>query len=151
LVEHRSPKPVVVGSSPPWPAKEKEIYMDKFTRNAFLITMLAVAAIVGLTAKVAIDRVVSVMDIYVRSTAIQVVLNILPVFVGAAAAYITYRIEKIRNYLLEVIAETKKVVWPNKKETWGATIVVIVAIIISGIVLGVFDWLSGLFLGIFFQ
>jgi preprotein translocase subunit SecE len=97
------------------------------------------------------DRVITYMDIYVRSTGAQVLINITPVFVGGLAAYITYRIEKIRNYILEVIAEIKKVVWPNKKETWGATVVVIIAVIISGIVLGVFDWLSATLLGVFFR
>jgi preprotein translocase subunit SecE len=125
--------------------------MDKFTRNVFSITLLAVAILVGFTAKVAMDRVMTYMDIYVRSTSAQVLINIAPVLFGGLAAYIVFRIQKIKNYLLEVIAEIKKVVWPNKKETWGATIVVIVAVIISGIVLGVFDWLSGLLLGVFFR
>lgn len=113
--------------------------------------MLAIAIIFGYTTKVAIDRVMTYMDIYVRSTSAQVLINITPVFVGGLAAYITYRIDKIRNYLLEVIAEIKKVVWPNKKETWGATVVVIIAVIISGIVLGIFDLLSAKLLGVFFS
>jgi preprotein translocase subunit SecE len=151
LVEHRSPKPVVVGSSPPWPAKERKLYMDKFTRNAFSLTLFAIAVVFGYTTKVAMDRVMSYMDIYVRSTALQVAISIFPILVGAASAYITYRIEKVKNYILEVIAEVKKVVWPNKKETWGATVVVIIAVIISGIVLGIFDWMAGLLLSVFFR
>jgi preprotein translocase subunit SecE len=123
--------------------------MDKFTRNAFLATLLTIAVVVGYTAKVAVDRVMTYMDIYVRNISLQVVINLLPILVAGAAAYITYRTEKIKNYLLEVIAEVKKVVWPNKKETWGATVVVIIAVIISGIVLGLFDWLSGLLLSLF--
>ena len=125
--------------------------MDKFTRNAFTITLLAIAVLFAYTTKVAVDRVITYMDIYVRGTALHVLINILPVLVGAVAAYLTYRIQKIKNYLLEVIAEVKKVVWPNKKETWGATVVVIIAVIISGIVLGLFDWMAGLLLGIFLR
>lgn len=112
---------------------------------------MAIAVVLGYTTKVAIDRVMTYMDIYVRSTGLQVVISILPILVGVAAAYITYRIEKVRTYLLEVIAEVKKVVWPNKKETWGATVVVIIAVVISGIVLGIFDWLSGLLLSLFLR
>ena len=123
--------------------------MDKFTRNAFLATLLAIAVVVGYTTKVAVERVMAYMDIYVRNISLQVVINLLPILVAGAAAYITYRTEKIKNYLLEVIAEVKKVVWPNKKETWGATVVVIIAVIISGIVLGLFDWLSTLIMGLF--
>ena len=112
---------------------------------------MAIAVVVGYTTKVAMDRVMTYMDVYVRSTILQVVINLIPILAGVASAYITYRIEKVRNYLLEVIAEVKKVVWPNKKETWGATVVVIIAVIISGIVLGIFDWLAGLLLGMFFR
>ena len=112
---------------------------------------MAIAVVFGYTTKVAVDRVLTYMDVYVRSTSLQVVINLFPVLVGVASAYITYRIEKVRNYLLEVIAEVKKVVWPNKKETWGATVVVIIAVIISGIVLGLFDWLSGLLLSLFLR
>ena len=125
--------------------------MDKFTRNIFLLTLLAIAVVFGYTAKVAMDRVITYMDIYVRSVGLNVLINITPVFVGGLAAYLTYRIEKVRTYILEVIAEIKKVVWPSKKETWGATIVVIVAVIISGIVLGVFDWLSAMLMGVFLK
>ncbi len=125
--------------------------MDKFTRNIFLITLLGIAVIFGYATKVAVDRIMSYMDIYVRSSSVHVLINILPAVVGAFAAYLTYRISKIKNYLLEVIAEIKKVVWPNKKETWGATLVVIVAVIVSGIVLGIFDWLSALLMGLFLR
>lgn len=123
--------------------------MDKFTRNALSLTLLAVAVIFGYTTKVVIERVIAYTDIYVRSAALNVTISVLPFLVGALFAYLIYRINRVRTYLLDVISEIKKVVWPNKKETWSATGVVIVAVIISGLVLALFDWLSGLFLGLF--
>jgi preprotein translocase subunit SecE len=61
---------------------------------------------------------------------------------GGISLLIFHRYKIVYDYLFEVINEIKKVTWPNKKETWSATFVVIVAVLIAGLVLGVFDWIS---------
>jgi preprotein translocase subunit SecE len=147
LVEHRSPKPVVVGSNPPWPAKGRND-MDKNTRNIFGLALLGVAAVVWYTFKVTTDYFVGYFDLAIKYPWIHIVQNIAPVLFGGLAAYLLYRIQKTREYIFEVITEVKKVVWPNRKETWGATVVVIIAVLVSGAVLGVFDWLAGLFMNL---
>jgi len=109
-----------------------------------MITVLAVGVLIWYASKVAVSNVLSYFDIYLRSTWSQMLVNLVPIIFGGIGAYLPYRIEKIRLYLLEVITEVKKVVWPSKKETQAATIVVIIAVIISAIVLGIFDWLSSM-------
>ena len=110
--------------------------------------MLCVGVIVWYTFKVSVDYAVSYFDLAIRLPWVNAVQNILPVVLGGLASYLLYRMQKVREYILEVISETKKVVWPNRKETWGATVVVIIAVLISGAVLGVFDWLAGLFMNL---
>jgi preprotein translocase subunit SecE len=44
------------------------------------------------------------------------------------------------NFLGEVWAELKKVHWPTRKETYAATLVVLVVIFIVGVFLGVVDF-----------
>ena len=46
---------------------------------------------------------------------------------------------KLIQFLKEVRLELKKVSWPSRKELVGSTTLVIVASIISGLCLGVFD------------
>ena len=46
-----------------------------------------------------------------------------------------------RQYFREVVYELRKVVWPSRKETIGSTAVVLVIVIISGIFLGVVDFI----------
>ncbi|MFH1223196.1 MAG: preprotein translocase subunit SecE [Pseudomonadota bacterium] len=121
--------------------------MDKFTRNAFMLTVVAVGVIVWYMTKVAVEHTLGYFDIYLRSSLAEVIKNLLPVIFGGIAAYIPYRVERIKLYLLEVITEVKKVTWPPKKETWGATVVVIIAVIISAVVLWVFDLLSNFGMG----
>ncbi|MEI6093169.1 MAG: preprotein translocase subunit SecE [bacterium] len=120
--------------------------MDKNTRNIFGITLLCAGAIVWYTFNIATSYAVGYFDLAVRYPWVHIVQSIFPVLLGAITSYTLYRVQKIREYLFEVISEVKKVVWPNRKETWGATVVVIIAVLISGAVLGVFDWLAGLFM-----
>ncbi|HDS08853.1 MAG TPA: preprotein translocase subunit SecE, partial [Firmicutes bacterium] len=45
----------------------------------------------------------------------------------------------IPGYFKIIIAESKRVSWPGKKEVWGSTIVVIILIIIFAVIIGLFD------------
>ncbi len=48
---------------------------------------------------------------------------------------------KIKSYIQESIAEMKKVTWPNKKETYNYTLLVILISIGTAIFLGALDYL----------
>jgi preprotein translocase subunit SecE len=48
--------------------------------------------------------------------------------------------EKIKQFLGEVVTELKLVTWPNRKETLGATGVVLFLVIIIAIYLGLVDY-----------
>ncbi len=54
-----------------------------------------------------------------------------------------YSPSAIREFILEVQAEFKKIVWPNRKVTAGLTSFVIVLVIILSIYLGSVDLLLG--------
>jgi preprotein translocase subunit SecE len=48
---------------------------------------------------------------------------------------------RMRNFLREVKIEMSKVTWPPRRELLTATAVVIIAIVIAGIYIGVFDFI----------
>jgi len=48
-------------------------------------------------------------------------------------------INKIKNYFIGVVAETKQVTWPTRKQVINHTILVIVAIGLMMVVFGVID------------
>ncbi|NLW09058.1 MAG: preprotein translocase subunit SecE [Firmicutes bacterium] len=59
--------------------------------------------------------------------------------------------KSIGRFFRSVIAELKKVSWPNRRETTVYTIVVIVTVAVVALLLGVFDMLLGLiFKGLFY-
>ncbi len=67
--------------------------------------------------------------------------------IGLAVAIIafalTFRSPDVRPLADQVASELSKVVWPTRAETWSATLVVIVTVVITAVYLGVFDavWL----------
>ena len=56
-------------------------------------------------------------------------------------------VEKIKRFFNEVVAEVKKVTWPNKKELLGATIVVIIAVLLTTVFIGLADFVISKVLG----
>jgi preprotein translocase SecE subunit len=74
----------------------------------------------------------------------ELVINGLALLVAGSAALVAYRSERVFAAAVEVTRELEKVTWPTRKETYAATIVVIVMVAISAIVLQVFDSLWSL-------
>ena len=65
--------------------------------------------------------------------------NGLPVVIALATFLFLQFNPKTVDYIDGVVVEMKKVVWPNKKETWLMTVVVVITLILSGIVVGLYD------------
>ena len=72
--------------------------------------------------------------------------------ISAACAAVCLKHETIYPLLVEVVDELAKVVWPTRKETEHATVIVVVTVLICSAFLGVFDavwlWVTDWLLGI---
>jgi preprotein translocase SecE subunit len=62
-----------------------------------------------------------------------------PVLVGAVVFGVLQFNRKSQDFSDGVVAELKKVVWPSQKDTGLMTVVVVITLIISGIVVGIYD------------
>jgi preprotein translocase SecE subunit len=60
--------------------------------------------------------------------------------VGIIVFVILLKHEKANQFMNEVMVELSRVTWPTQKETTGATGVVIVMVLISGMLLGLLDY-----------
>ena len=58
---------------------------------------------------------------------------------GVLAGVIAYRNERVFATAADVTRELEKVTWPSKKETYYATIIVIVTVLIATLILSCFD------------
>ena len=65
--------------------------------------------------------------------------NGIPVVIALAVFLFLQFNAKTVDFIDGVIVEMKKVVWPSKKDTWLMTIVVVITLILSGIVVGLYD------------
>jgi preprotein translocase subunit SecE len=50
------------------------------------------------------------------------------------------RIRRLKQFLIEVVAELKKTTWPSRREVYGTTLVVIVTVVICAVYLWIVDF-----------
>ena len=72
--------------------------------------------------------------------------------VAVITAVVCFRHPVVKTLADEVALELSKVTWPTRQETWAATVVVVVFVVLSSLYLGVFDmvwsWASNALLSI---
>ena len=61
------------------------------------------------------------------------------------------RLRRMKQFLLEVVAELKKTTWPGKREVYGTTVVVIVTVVICAAYLWVVDMVLNRAMNLVFQ
>lgn len=67
----------------------------------------------------------------------------LPVLVGLLV-FLSLQFKKsVVEWADEVVTELRKIVWPSRKDTTNMTVVVCIMVVLSGAVLGLFDFASG--------
>lgn len=66
-----------------------------------------------------------------------------PILSGISMFLVFQFKDSFKNLADEVVTEVRKVVWPNKKELYSMTVLVCIILLVSGLVLGVFDVLAG--------
>jgi len=69
----------------------------------------------------------------------DLVVNAFAILVAGAAAVVAYKNERVYAAVVDVTRELEKVTWPTRKETYAATIVVIVTVLVSALILSGFD------------
>jgi len=50
------------------------------------------------------------------------------------------RFRRLKQFLVEVVSELKKTTWPSRREVYGTTVVVIVAVLVCAVYLWVVDF-----------
>lgn len=66
-----------------------------------------------------------------------------PIVVGILTFTVFQLHQPYQKLADEVVTEVRKVVWASKKELYSMTVLVCVILVISGVVLGVFDLVAG--------
>ncbi len=87
-------------------------------------------------------RLVAAYDLETRVREIDFVVQVGAIGLGAVTGLVfRYLVPQANQFLNEVVEELSRVTWPTQKETSSATVVVIIMVLLSGLILGAFDYL----------
>jgi preprotein translocase SecE subunit len=114
--------------------------MDNQYQKWVNICYLAAAALLGYVFFAFGLRIAGAYDLETRVRNIELMIRLGSIVIGALCFFLLYRHEKANQFMNEVVVELSRVTWPTQKETTSATIVVVVMVVISGMLLGFFDY-----------
>ena len=139
MVEHRSPKPEVGGSSPSWPARIRIMVANKLeietNKNDLIKWILASIIFIG-----------SLFAFYYLDQ-YPIIYRVLGLIGAAildfAILFNTEKVKRLRVFTYDARVELKKVVWSTKAEVIQTTVIVFVVVIIMSVLLWLLDKLLG--------
>ena len=117
--------------------------MDNTNSKFITMCFLSFSALVGFTISTLLRVFSGAFGIIAKAMEMDFVRHGTPVIVAIGLFAALQFNKNILTWAEEVIVEVKKVVWPPVKDTRGMTIVVVIMVIISSIIVSVFDMASG--------
>ena len=105
------------------------------------LSYLAVAALILYVTFAAGQYAISAYDLEARIHNVDLILRGVSILLAAVTFFVLYRHEQANQFMNEVATELARVTWPTSKETTNGTIIVIVMVIVSGMILGLFDYI----------
>jgi preprotein translocase subunit SecE len=117
--------------------------MENENKKIITLSFLVLGTLVAFTLGLLLDAFSATFGFVARAVSNDVFRHGLPVVSGILTFSLLQFNSKVLAYSDEVITEVKKVVWPSRKDTTAMTIVVVVMLLISGVILGLFDFVSG--------
>lgn len=117
--------------------------MDNANSKILTLSFLSFAALVGFTISTLLKVFSGAFGIVAKAMEYDLVRHGVPVAIALGLFMYLQFNKNILSWAEEVIAEIKKVVWPPVKDTKGMTIVVVIMVIISSVIVSVFDMFSG--------
>jgi len=116
--------------------------MEKTINKIMMVSFVCGAFMVGYTVQVFNTLLSSSWGAYAGIMDTKLTNNMLPVAFGVAFFIYVNFSKSVKTWANEVIIEISKVVWPSKKDTTAMTVFVCFFMIVSGIILGLFDFFS---------
>ncbi|MBL7715518.1 MAG: preprotein translocase subunit SecE [Bdellovibrionales bacterium] len=104
---------------------------------------LAYAAVCALFAYVILaggTRLAAAYDLETKVRNIDLIIRVGSIGLAAVLFFALFKNRQANGFMNEVVDELAKVTWPTQKETTSATVIVIIMVLISGVVLGLLDY-----------
>lgn len=118
--------------------------METNNNKTITVSFMIAGILIGILASVIIDTLGAVTTGgFNRFVTQEWVRHGVPVALGLLTFILLQTNSKIHSWADEVTTELKRVVWPSRKDTTAMTIVVCVMVLVSGLVFGLLDVVSG--------
>lgn len=116
--------------------------MDDSNKKILTISFIFVAAVTGFVISVILTSLAATFGVVARLMDSVALRHGIPWAVSFAVFASLQFNPKIMTWGDLVVSEVKKVVWPAKNDTMAMTIVVCFVLLLSGVILGSFDFFS---------
>jgi preprotein translocase subunit SecE len=117
--------------------------MDNTNSKIVTLSFLSFSALIGFTIATLLRVFSGAFGIVAKAMELDIIKHGLPIAVALGLFLYLQLNKNILVWADEVIAEIKKIVWPPAKDTRGMTIVVVIMVLISSVIVSVFDMFSG--------
>lgn len=116
--------------------------MHEDNKKIITVSFVIVALLTGFVVDIFFEALSATWGFLARFYAQDIVSHGIPVAIGLITFLILQFNKRIMGWAEEVVVEIKKVVWPSRQQTVASTIAVCFVLVLSGILLGIFDYLS---------
>jgi len=117
--------------------------MDQTNKKIITVSFLATAALVGYILSVLLQLLEASVSFFARLAENDLFTHGLPIAASILVFLFLQFNSKTHKWAEEVVVEIRKMVWRTQKDTIAVTIAVCIMVIISGLVLGLLDFVSG--------
>lgn len=117
--------------------------MDKNNTKVMTISFVVAGALFAFVVNLLIITFAGAFSVVARLADSDFVRHIFPVLLGFILFLSLQFNKKVLIWADEVISEIRKVVWPSQKDTTAMSIVVVIMVLISGGIISLFDFVSG--------
>lgn len=113
--------------------------MNDDNKKFVTVSFVLASALLALTCNLLMELLAANFAFLARVESNAELANGIPVAIGIITFVILQFNKKTVEFMDGVIAELRKVVWPSRKDTGLMTVVVSITLIISGIIVGLYD------------
>ena len=117
--------------------------MEQNNQKIMTVAFVVTAFVIGIIVDVLFVALATSFGAVASFRSTDLVRHGVPIAFGVATFLALQLNPKVRSWADEVLVELFKVVWPTQKDVTAMTTVVCIMLIIAGVVLGTFDFVSG--------
>jgi preprotein translocase subunit SecE len=113
--------------------------MENSNNKTVMIVFGAFSALIAYVAFAGLFKLAGVYDFEAKIKNIDLVIRLSSMGLGVLLFFILYKNDTANQFMHETVTELSRVTWPTNKETLSSTWVVLIMVLVTGMILGLFD------------